>query len=205
MDEIGPRGARMFGIEAGRHWQDLVESASGSLRVAYDAEGGDRLWLALKLYAETATSHSPDALQVDSLIAELLAVTACARERTSDPPFWLRRIKDRICDQHGEPLTLQHLASDAGVHPVHVSRSFRRFTGYGLGEYVRRMRLRHACQMMLTSTATLAEIGLASGFADQSHLTRACRAITGFTPASLRTLLRDRGATSAELLCPCPS
>jgi hypothetical protein len=42
-DEIGPRGARMFGIEVEDEWQHRLQSCSGDLSVAYDFEGGELL------------------------------------------------------------------------------------------------------------------------------------------------------------------
>ena len=58
-DEIGPLGARMFGIEVEHSWQRSVADCSGTLAVAYDFEGGPALWLALKLYAGTRTLLDP--------------------------------------------------------------------------------------------------------------------------------------------------
>jgi AraC family transcriptional regulator len=205
MDEIGPRGARMFGIEASNTWQAMIESASGDLSIAYDLRGGDRLWLALKLYRETCTGNEADDLQVESLMAEMLALTGCPPERTHDAPPWLRRVKDRIEGEFRQRLTLESLAAEVAVHPVHLSRSFRRFSGCGLGEYLRRLRVRHACELMLGSELSLAEIGFTTGFADQSHFTRTCHTITGASPGALRALLRQNGATSAAILCPRPS
>jgi AraC family transcriptional regulator len=205
MDEIGPHGARMFGIEASRGWQEMVESASGSLSVAYDLRGGNQLWLALKLFRETRTPVEPDHLQIESLMAELLALTGCPPDRTHDAPFWLRRVKDRMESEFRDRLTLADLAGSAGVHPVHLSRSFRKFSGYGLGEYLRRLRVRHACELMLDSRRSLAEISFDSGFADQSHFTRACKEITCTSPGMMRELVRGAGATSGATLCPRPS
>jgi AraC family transcriptional regulator len=205
MDEVGSRGARMFGIEASRRWQDLVESASGKLSVAYDVQGGNQLWLALKLYREVRALPHPDQLQIDSLMAELLAATAGRDDRTHDAPSWLRRLLEKLQEEFCEPMALECLAWEARVHPVHLSRSFRKFTGYGLGEYVRRLRLRHACELMLEPHLALADISVAAGFADQSHFTRCCQAVTGITPGVLRSLVRDAGATSVATLCPRPS
>jgi len=202
LDEVGPRGAHMFGIEASRVWQEMIESASGNLSVGYDTRGGDQLWLALKLFRETRVPLNPDDLQVESLMAELLAVTAFKPDRTHDAPPWLRRVKDRLQSECAEPVTLAALAAEAGVHPVHLSRSFRKFTGYGLGEYQRRLRLRQACELMLDARLSLADVSFATGFADQSHFTRACKAITGASPGVLREFVRGGGATSVATLCP---
>ncbi len=205
MDEVGPRGARMFGIEADRKWQDLVQSASGTLQIAYDTEGGELLWLALKLFRETREQVNANDLQVESLTAELLAATACTPERGSYAPFWLRRVKEKLKAECCSRLTLQELASEAGVHPVHLSRSFRRFAGHGLGEYLRRLRVRQACELMMNPDLSLADIAFATGFADQSHFTRTCHAITGASPGALRSIFREHGVTSVATLCPRPS
>lgn len=196
-DEIGPRGARMFGIEVQRTWQRSVAECSGTLAVAYDFEGGPALWLALKLYSETRTTLGPVDLQVESLVSELLGALACKPERCTVAPFWLRRIREKLQIQYRDRLTMDDLSREAGVHPVHVSRVFRRFSGMGIGEYVHRLRVREACERMLGREASLADISCSLGFADQSHFTRTFHSIAGTTPAAFRALLAANDITSA--------
>lgn len=50
-------------------------------------------------------------------------------------PFWLRRIKSKLDAEYRERTTMDKLASEAAVHPTHLSRLFREFTGVGIGEY----------------------------------------------------------------------
>ncbi|HEY2456945.1 MAG TPA: helix-turn-helix transcriptional regulator, partial [Candidatus Acidoferrum sp.] len=69
------------------------------------------------------------------------------------------------------------------------SRVFRRFVGEGIGEYVHRLRIRTACERLLSPEASMAEISMETGFADQSHFCRVFRRITGMTPHSFRTSL----------------
>jgi len=61
--------------------------------------------------------------------------------------------------------------------------------GEGIGEYVHRMRVRAACEQMLAPQRSLAEISLATGFADQSHFTRVFRRVTGMSPGAFRKLV----------------
>ena len=82
---------------------------------------------------------------------------------------------------------MDELAREAGVHPVHLSRVFRRITGKGVGEYVHRLRIREACERMIKPGASLAEISCDLGFADQSHFTRTFHSITGTSPAAFRS------------------
>ena len=195
-DEVGPRGARMFGIEVERDWQRSVQEGSGDLGIAYDFEGGPSLWLALKLYLETRTPVDEDDLQVVSLMSELLGSVACKPERCTVAPFWLRRIKEKLQVEYRKRMTMDELASEAGVHPVHLSRAFRKFTGIGIGEYVHRLRIREACERMLDPEQSLADISCDLGFADQSHFTRTFHGITGRSPGAFRGMLSESAITS---------
>jgi AraC family transcriptional regulator len=186
----------MFGIEVERDWQGSLRDCGGNLRIAYDFGGGEMLWLAFKLYSETRTPLDARDLQVESLLSELLGLVACKPERCTVAPFWLGRVIDKLNTEFRDRITMDELAREAGVHPVHVSRVFRRITGNGIGEYVHRLRIREACERMLDREASLADISCDLGFADQSHFTRTFHGITGFSPGALREILSRRGVTS---------
>ena len=196
-DEIGPQGVKFFEIELRPDWRARLNDAEPecrrSLDRAYeDRSGGPALWLGMKLYRELH-SEVTDELIVESLLAELLASIAHLPEaRAQDRPAWLRRVLDRICAEYSDRLTLEELSQEAGVHPVHLSRVFRKWNGQGIGEYVHRLRIRSACEQMLKLEMSIAEIGLAAGFADQSHFTRSFRRITGVSPARFQDMVAER-------------
>jgi AraC family transcriptional regulator len=142
-----------------------------------------------RLIREVQTSRALDELNVD-LLGELFSFAARPCQHESRPaPGWLSRVLDKLRTEHCRRLTLDELAREAGVHPVHLSRIFRRFVGEGIGEHVHRLRVRTACERMLDPSASLAEVSFATGFADQSHFTRSFRRITGLTPAAFRSVL----------------
>ncbi len=111
------------------------------------------------------------------------------RGRMQSRPAWLSRIVEKLTVEYSERLTLDELSEEAGVHPVYLSRVFRKCTGEGIGEHVHRLRVRAACEQMLEPEISLAEIGLATGFADQSHFTRTFRKVTGVSPGRFREIL----------------
>jgi len=150
----------------------------------------------MKMYREFHETDAVDDLVVESLLAEMLACVARMRRenRVLCPPAWLRRIIEKLTAEYSERLTLDDLSREAGVHPVHLSRVFRKCLGVGIGEHVHRLRIRAACEQMLTPEISMAEISVAAGFADQSHFTRAFRRATGMTPAAFRVQLSGRAA-----------
>jgi AraC family transcriptional regulator len=190
-DEIGPRGVRLFEIEIRPVWQKRLAECSAALDTAReDIGGGPLLWLGTKLFREITANGVPDEFTVETLLAEALALAASpARPESRHAPPWLARILDKLKTEHCRRLSLSELASEAGVHPVHLSRVFRRCVGEGLSEYVHRLRVRTACEQMLRPEASLADVSFSAGFADQSHFTRSFRRITGMTPASFRSTL----------------
>ncbi len=141
------------------------------------------LWLGVELLRATFGVTVPDDLCVESLISETVALAArLPLEERTQPPTWLLRVLDKLHAEHCRRLTLGELSREARVHPVHLSRVFRRFVREGIGEYVHRLRARTACLQLLQPELSLSEISLATGFADQSHFTRAFRKIAGVTP-----------------------
>lgn len=190
-DEIGPRGLRFFEIELRPCWQKRLADCSATLDTPReDLGGGPLLWLGMKVFREVQASAAFDELTVESLLAEILSFAARTSQRESrHPPGWLSRILDKLKTEHCRRLTLDELAREAGVHPVHLSRVFRRCVGEGIDEHVHRLRVRTACERMLAPDSSLADLSFSTGFADQSHFTRSFRKITGMTPAAFRSLL----------------
>lgn len=143
--------------------------------------------LMLSLYAETR-AREVAALDVESVAIELLADASNTRAfDASTAPRWLSRVLDRL---HADArVSIADLALDAGVHPVHLSRVFRRRLGMTPGAYVQRLRLERALAQ-LAGGASLAEVAQSSGFADQSHFCRAVRAGVGMTPGRVAALIR---------------
>ena len=90
-------------------------------------------------------------------------------------PRWLKKAIGAIEDRIPGPVSVTQIASEAGVHPVHLTRVFRRFTGVTPSHYAQDARLRYAYALMRRRDLTLAEIAQAAGYADQSHLARAFR------------------------------
>jgi AraC family transcriptional regulator len=145
-------------------------------------------WLALRLHSEFLQVDLHSCLVIEGLLLESVATLARGssdQSRCRLPP-WLIRAREILHASFCESLSLRDIAREVKIHPVHLARTFRRHFERTIGDYLQELRVRHACQQLLTSDLPISEIALASGFYDQSHLSRVVRRLTGQAPAALR-------------------
>jgi AraC family transcriptional regulator len=127
-------------------------------------------------------------------MAECLGATTGDAEIAPDPPIpdWLERVRERIRDERGNGTRVATLAHDVGVHPVYLTRRFRRAYGCSVVAYVQAERVRHAADQLVRTADAISHVAYDAGFADQSHLTRAFSRAAGVPPAVFRDIATGR-------------
>jgi AraC-like DNA-binding protein len=89
-----------------------------------------------------------------------------------------------------EPFNESDLAAIAGQSPSAFSRSFRRHTGMALVQYVNRLRINLACQLLMGEDAMpITEICYAVGFNNLSNFNRRFLTQKGMSPSRFRILM----------------
>lgn len=111
----------------------------------------------------------------------------------------MRRVVQYIHDNPGGDLSLDRLADVAAMSRFHWHRVFRATTGETVAQVVRRVRLTHAANRLLTGDAPIAEIAAQVGYPNPSSFARAFRAFYGLTPESYRRAGGGRPLTHANL------
>lgn len=86
----------------------------------------------------------------------------------------------------GRAVTNAEMARAAGMSPRAFERAFLREYGLPPQQYLKRLRIQTACRLLVDTRESIAAIAQRCGFADQSHLTRQFRCVTGSTPGSYR-------------------
>ena len=115
----------------------------------------------------------------EDTVAELLAMQVRRPRSASRPPAWLCRAREELRDAPDTPLAA--LADRAGVHRVHLSRSFSRWFGEPLTIFRLRRRTELAVAGVFHQCQSPAAAAAGAGFADQSHLSRSVRKLLGTT------------------------
>ncbi|MBL8313569.1 MAG: AraC family transcriptional regulator [Rubrivivax sp.] len=96
----------------------------------------------------------------------------------------LNRAIDHVLAHLDGPLRLDEIAAAAAFSPFHFHRIFRALTGETVNDFVRRLRLDRALQMMAHRPGVrLTEVALACGFASSSDFSRAFRQRHGVAPS----------------------
>lgn len=190
-------GAHCLNLELGTHYTDQMREIfipQQPLRFDNPAIAT----LGAKLYCEFNASDLASSLAIEAVTLEMMACAARCRESgpSSKAPNWLVRAREIVHDRFAEPLRITALADEIGVHPVYLSTSFRKAYGLLIGDYVRQLRIRWACERLLNSADALATVAQLAGFADQSHFCRVFKRIIGITPAAYRSATRMQSESS---------
>jgi AraC family transcriptional regulator len=184
-------GGRCLNVELTPGWLGNVPRSAVRSTAS---RGGFWSVLGRRLHLELVHEDDVSAMAVESLVLEILVGLAHEERISSGAPPWLLRARDRIHDDPGARVSLAGLAAEAGVHPVHLATTFRRFFGQPVAATIRQLRIERACQELARSDAPIADVAIDAGFADQSHLGRALKQTLRVTPAAYRSASR-RGAT----------
>ena len=85
-----------------------------------------------------------------------------------------------------EPLTLPLLSRQFAISPFHLSRTFKKVTGFGFVEYLNSVRIREAERLLKGSRLPVTEIAARVGFENLTHFERVFKKISGAAPLSFR-------------------
>jgi AraC family transcriptional regulator len=185
-DRIGAGGGRFLAIELDGRWLErLGEFAAVLPEPALQTPAA--AWIAERVLVECRAQLPARGLAIEALVLELLVEAARRLPRAdSRRPGWLGRVLQRLEEDPFRSWSAEALAAEAGVHPVHLARTFRRFEGRSLGAAALHARVRAAARLLAEPDRSLADVAAAAGFADQSHFTRRFRRATGMTPGQYR-------------------
>lgn len=200
--DVGPGTVRVSG--GARHDIDFSDTGAlclvmevsgdevGTLNAPRFFENDSRLSaLAFEIRSASEKRDAASSLKSESLTTEFLA--QIARRLGGKPelvPPWLERVRSMIHDTAGR-ISVSGLANEAEVHRVHLARTFRDHYGIPVTRYARQVRVQAALGLLARRDVSLAHVAFETGFADQSHLTRAVRAESGRTPGAIRSMLQS--------------
>ncbi len=181
---VGTAGLEQIDIEFDPSWLPLVEAEA--LKRVHHWRGG-RLGDAATRLATLWLSAPPAGDQLSRATANFIRLAA-----TSDhgrAPKWLRCVQSKI-DRDPPPTTME-IAQELDLHPAWLAQAYRHATGEGLQQTLIRKRVERAVVLLRHTADPAAEIAVAAGFCDQSHMIRCFRQLLWRTPKAVRSEVAD--------------
>jgi AraC-like DNA-binding protein len=153
-----------------------------ALEELIEAQGVRRIELFLHIMGSLSRAHSVRTLASSNYLPDPSGYMSVS----------INKVLAHISGHLTEPFNEVDLAEIAGQSPSAFSRSFRKHTGMALVQYVNRLRINLACQLLMSDDAMpITEICYAVGFNNLSNFNRQFLTQKGMPPSRFRTLLEQ--------------
>lgn len=176
---------------------ELIRAALGdraSLPFQRNPVSRDQRLAAAILPALDELDRPLDELQRDQVVVELADALAAGNARPAFPAHWraVSRARDMIEADLAGGVSGEALESATGLSRYALARQFRACLGTSPYRYLVMRRLDRARKLIRRGTP-LADAAIASGFADQGHMTRHFRKTFGLPPGRWLAMARAAG------------
>ncbi|WP_122668122.1 helix-turn-helix domain-containing protein [Pseudomonas viridiflava] len=142
------------------------------------AQGLERLILFLQLINALVKAPSQD--------AHLLASSCYAPTLDARSSERINKAFDYLLSELTNDIRLSVIAQRLEMTDPGFSRFFKRNTGHGFIELMRKLRIQRACRLLLQSDMSVSDICFEVGYANLSNFNRHFRVETGQTPSDYR-------------------
>jgi AraC-like DNA-binding protein len=190
----------MNGLSFSAYYQQLVSAH----RAAFRAGDGTRVADLIGDLSQSAYMKSgPQSELVTSttivcILTELIVSGGECRAEESAMPGYVGGIMEHLDANYRGQISLDSLADRFNVSKYHLSREFKRYTGYSPNEYLISVRISHAKELLKHTAATVGEIALMTGCGDANHFIQLFKSREGMTPAAFRK--RWMGESAQKLM-----
>jgi AraC-like DNA-binding protein/ligand-binding sensor protein len=111
------------------------------------------------------------------------------QDSEAEPPM-IRRAKAHIAGHYGDPISLEEIARAMHVSTFYFCKMFKRATGLTFTDYLGRVRVEKAKNLLLNPHLRVSEIAYTVGFQSLTHFNRVFRKVAGEAPTDFREKLK---------------
>ena len=111
------------------------------------------------------------------------------QDAEAEPPM-IRRAKSYIAGHYGDPVGLAEMARTMHVSTFYFCKMFKKTTGLTFTDYLGRVRVEKAKNLLLNPHLRVSEIAYTVGFQSLTHFNRVFRKLTGESPTDFREKIK---------------
>src|SRR6185436_10508331 len=127
-------------------------------------------------------------LQIFAQHLSMLTNQIVVQEKNAEPPV-IARAKEFIKQHQTEDISLGQVAKAVNTSTFYFCKMFKKATGINFTDYVSRVRIENAKNLLLNPNLRVSEIAFASGFQSLTHFNRVFRRLCGISPTGYRLKL----------------
>lgn len=165
--------------------REISDGGAGRSEIPYPVIRNAAIAARFETLFEVVTGARADGLLTEQLLLQLFAdvMRECGGGAERPPvPASIRAAQELIDDDPLAAVSLTDLSRESGLSRFQVLRGFAKATGLTPHAYLVQARI-HIARRLIAQGTPLAEAAFASGFADQSHMTRVFVRKYGLSPS----------------------
>lgn len=145
------------------------------------------------LYAQAKRPNENPFLLGSMVFAFLCALCDSGREGRKSEPLLVVNAKACMEELFTDPAGISDVAERCSVSLSHLSREFYKATGMRPSEYMTKLRLKRAVDLLSGTSMRLVEISAACGFSSTNYFQKVFRKYMNMSPAQFRKYVKREG------------
>ncbi len=176
----------IWGGSASYWYQQVFAGRKNVFRCTREADFQTKLEQILRMM-QSADPHRN--FKVSMYIEELICyLSECERKDYNEKiPEAVHILQNYLEHNFTRSISLDEMAAFTGVSKYHLLRQFSKYTGFSPKEYMIRLRLMQAAQLLNTTDLSAWKIGQFVGFHSEAHFIQCFRKLYGTTPGAYRS------------------
>ena len=163
-----PEFTRGFHIELNEEWFTSFDIEITNFEGSINLKNPVVRNLMNQIFVETKINDPYSNLGIESNLIEIFNTIKEREEKSLKRPIWVNKLQELLIEEKTE-YSLKSLSSKLEIHPVHLSREFKRYFTTSLGNYIRLIKLNKAFYLLISKKMSMTDICYQCGFYDQSH------------------------------------
>lgn len=197
-------GKAFFDIPEGRHIKQLLELSKLGLQFSSNVEQ-QAVWKILQIFETTDFDRVIHLLGLLNLLAKSenfkqvssLGFTSSFMGTQSER---INKVFDYTLENFDKPTDLETVAALAHMSKTAFCRFFRKSTGKTYFDFLKEIRLGHACKLMQESDLGIRQISYQCGYESISNFNKQFRELFSTTPINYRRTMSRQNANSSTSL-----
>jgi AraC-like DNA-binding protein/quercetin dioxygenase-like cupin family protein len=188
VDFTGREARALLGASGLGKWQALRISALHELAEIAEALGRES-------HEDNRVSRAVCETLLRLLLLKIQQRTVSAGRSVPRSFATYERVRRHVEEHYERLWTVEDVARECHVTPMYVARLFRRFGHTGAYQFLLRLKMNHAAELLLNEGLLVKETAGRLGFPDAFQFSRAFKRVHGISPGHL---LESRGASEEE-------